>query len=151
MHSVSEINNLLNNKWNVLGLEYTLKKAITSGATGTTRLHSEQLSTSVGVGGTRKTHTYPPLTPSGDQPETAGIIVTPTDPNMNLDSMKQIIRETIDLKSLKVGVSKMKKLSNNSLFVECNWKGIIQTGDPLLRAPKKETSSNASEIRTTAH
>nr|AKU04649.1 gag-like protein [Blattella germanica] len=121
LHSVSEINNLLNKLSGMfLGLECTLKKAITSGATGTPRLYSEQLVASVDAGGTRKTHTYPPLTPSGDQPETAGIIITPTDPNMKQDSIKQIIRETIDPKSLKVGVSKMKKLSNNSLFVECN-------------------------------
>ncbi|XP_069701528.1 uncharacterized protein [Periplaneta americana] len=48
------------------------------------------------------------------------VSVKPTEPTMNPDNMKQLIRETVDHKALKVEVNKMKKLSNNTLFVECN-------------------------------
>jgi hypothetical protein len=33
---------------------------------------------------------------------------------------KRIIKETVDPKALKLGVSKLKNLANNAVFVECN-------------------------------
>ncbi|XP_069688287.1 uncharacterized protein [Periplaneta americana] len=118
--SVSEINNLLNRLSGMfLGLENTLKKALTT-VEATPRFYSEQLAASTSATANYQTPAHPLLLPSGGQPNTASLIVKPTDPTMNPDNMKQLIRETVDPKALKVGVNKMKKLSNNTLFVECN-------------------------------
>ncbi|KAJ9589313.1 hypothetical protein L9F63_017472 [Diploptera punctata] len=99
-----------------LGLESSLKKALTSVEKETPRLYSEQLATSVGATSNYYTPTHHFLPPSSGQPtKTASLIIKPTDPTMNPDNIKQLIRETVDPKSLKVGVNKMKKLSNNTL------------------------------------
>ena len=122
VNSVSEINNLLNKLGGMfLGLENTLKKALTSVEKDTPRSYSELLAASVRDSGNYQTPVHHPLLPpSGGQPKTASLIIKPNEPTMNPDNIKQLIRESVDPKALKVGVNKMKKLSNNTLLVECN-------------------------------
>lgn len=115
--SVSEMNNLLNKLSGMfLGLENTLKKVITAADKGTPRTYSEQLATSVGP-----QNKFRPQLQSGDgQLTPASLILKPANSNMQPDDMKKLIKETVDPKALQLGISKMKKLSNNALLVECN-------------------------------
>ncbi|KAJ9587645.1 hypothetical protein L9F63_018922 [Diploptera punctata] len=100
INSVSEINNLLNRLSGMfLGLESSLTKALTSVEKETPRLYSEQLATSVGATSNYYTPTHHFLPPSSGQPtKTASLIIKPTDPTMNPDNIKQLIRETVDPK-----------------------------------------------------
>lgn len=120
--SVSELNNLMNRISGMfLGLEATLNKVISTTERRTSRLYSEQLAPSLGA----PRDFQPPvlqtsLPPSGVRTETACLIVKPADSNMSSDHVKALVRETVDPKALKLGINKMKNLSNNALLVECN-------------------------------
>jgi hypothetical protein len=103
-----------------LGLECTLKKAITMAEKERTRTYSEILVTSPSTQTNGQRNSHPVAQPSDRQPPTFGIIFKATDPNTSSQETKILIREAVDPKALKLGVSKLKNLANNAVFVECN-------------------------------
>ncbi|PSN39201.1 hypothetical protein C0J52_17870 [Blattella germanica] len=64
---------------------------------------------------------HPLLPPSGEQPQAASNIIKLSDPAMNPENIKQLIRKTVTPKAVKVRVNEMKILSSNTL----NWNAII--------------------------
>ena len=60
--------------------------------------------------------------PSSDPPPTFELIIKAADPKTSSHETKRIIKEAVDPKALELGVSKIKNLSNDVLFVECKTK-----------------------------
>ena len=121
VQAVSAIDSLLNKLSGMfLGLESTLKKAITTAEKERARSYSEILATSPSTMTNLQRHSHPVAKPGDRQHQAVGIIVKGTNPNTSSQVTKRIIKETVDPKALKLGVSKLKNLANNAVFVECN-------------------------------
>jgi hypothetical protein len=121
VQAVSEVDNMLNRlRGMFLGLECTLKKAITTTEKERTRTYSEILVTSLSTQAKGQRQPHPVAQPSDRQPPTFGIVVKATDTNTSSQVTKTLIKEAVDPKALKLGVSKLKNLANNAVFVECN-------------------------------
>jgi hypothetical protein len=121
VQAVSEVDSMLNRlRGMFLGLECTLKKAITTAEKERTRTYSEILVTSLGTQANGQKQPHPVAQPRDRQTPTFGIVVKATDPNTSSQVTKTLIKEAVDPKALKLGVSKLKNLANNAVFVECN-------------------------------
>jgi hypothetical protein len=144
VHAVSEMDSLLNRlRGMFFGLECTLKKAITTAEKEKARTYSEILVTSPSTQANRQRNPYPVVQPGGQQPQPVGIIVKATDPNTYSQVAKTLIKEAVDPKALKLGVSKLKNLANNAVFVECKNKAdrdILEKELSKLRAVTVERS-----------
>ena len=123
VNAVSDINSLLNKLSGMfLGLESSLTKALKTANVGNPRSYSEVLVTSIGSKNNYLRPSHPLPTPSGNgsrSPKAASLIIKPVQPNLTPTDIKKVLKETIDPKSLQVGVSKIKELSNKTLLVEC--------------------------------
>lgn len=117
LKSVSEMNCILNKLSGMFsGLESSLKKALITATKEPSRsTYSEQLAASIGP----QSNHHPLLHPSGDSPQTAGLVIKPTDQNTTSQEIKKLIKEAVDPKTLQLGVNRIKNLSNNALFIEC--------------------------------
>jgi hypothetical protein len=120
MHAVSEMGSMLNRLSGIfMGLESTLKKVIIATEQDRARAYIRQLVTppDTKVNGPKELWTV--AQPSGDPPPTLGLIVKAADPKTSSYEAKRIIKEAVDPKALQLGVSKVKNLSKDALFVEC--------------------------------
>ena len=121
VYAVREMDRLLNRlRGMFLGLECALEKAITKAEKEQTRTYSEILATSPSTQADRQRHPHPTAQSSDRQPQAVGIIVKAADPNTSGQETKRLIKEAVDPKALKLGVSKLKNLANNTVFIECN-------------------------------
>lgn len=123
VHAVSEMECLLNKLGGMfLGLECTLEKVLTTAEKEKARRYSELLATSTGP----QTHSQSTLNqiaqPGDGPPQTVGLIIKAADPNTSSHEAKRLIREAVDPKALKLGVTKLKNLANNTVLVECKSK-----------------------------
>ena len=57
--------------------------------------------------------------PSDRQPSTFGLVVIAADEKTSSHEIKRIIKQTVDPKTLQLGVCKIKNLANELVFVEC--------------------------------
>ena len=123
VHAVSEMDSLLNKLGGMfLGLECMLEKALTTAEKGRTRKYSEILATSPRTQAYSLNKLHPVVQPSDGPPPTVGLIVKAADPNTSSHEAKRLIKEAVDPKSLKLGLSKLKNLANNAVLVECKSK-----------------------------
>ena len=102
-----------------MGLECTLKKAITTAKKERARTFSEILVTSSSTRTNSQRHHHPAVQPGDRQPQAVGIILKAADSNTSSQETKRLIKEAVDPKALKLGVSKLKNLVNNAVLVEC--------------------------------
>ena len=120
MHAVREMGGMLNRRNGMfMGLESTLKKVIIATKKDRARSYNEQLVTHPSIKVNRTKEHWIVAQPSGDPPPTFGLIVKAADPKTPSHETKRIIKEAVDPKALQLGVSKIKNLSNDGLFVEC--------------------------------
>jgi hypothetical protein len=112
VHTVNEMDSLLNKLEGVFcDLECTLGKALRTAEKEKARRYSELLATSSNTQKYSLNKPHPVAQPSDSPPSTAGLIVTAADPNTSSHKAKRLIKEAIDPKALKLGVSKLKKPS----------------------------------------
>jgi len=122
VHGESEMGSLLNRLTGMfLGLECTLKKALTA-EKGRALTYSELLTTSPSTQSNSQKKYHPAEQPYDRPPQTVGLIVKAADRNTLSHEAKRLIKEAVDPKELKLGVSKLQNLANNALFVECTSK-----------------------------
>jgi hypothetical protein len=120
MHVVSEMDCMLNRLSGMfLGLESALKKAFNDNEKDRARLYSEQLAASRGPKTNWLEGHRTVVQPSDVPPPTHGLIVKAADSKTSPYETKRLIKEAVDPKALQLGVSKIKNLSNDALFVEC--------------------------------
>jgi hypothetical protein len=121
-HAVSEMDNLLNKLGGMfLGLECMLKKALTT-AKERPRRNRELLATPPSTQAYSQNKLHPAAQPNDGPPPTVGLIVKAADPNTSSHKAKRLIKEAVDPKALKLGLSKLKNLANNGVLVECKSK-----------------------------
>jgi hypothetical protein len=101
-----------------MGLESTLKKVILATKKDRACSYNKQLVTPPGTKVNRPKEPWTVTQPSGDPPP-FGLIIKAADPKTSSYKTKRIIKEAVDPKALQLGVSKIKNLSNDALFVEC--------------------------------
>ena len=84
-------------------------------------MYSEQLATSRYTTTNWNKEVRPEARPKDGPPTTHGLIVKAADPKTSSQETKRIIKEAVDPKALQLGVNeiKIKKLSNEAMFVEC--------------------------------
>jgi hypothetical protein len=120
IHAVSEMNVMLSRvRGMFLGLESTLKKAIIATEKDKARLHSEQLAASPGTRANQTKGYHTVAQPSDIQPSTFGLVVKAADEKTSSHETKRIIKEKVDPKALQLGVSKIRNLANEAVFVDC--------------------------------
>ena len=120
MHAVSEMASMLNRLSGMfMGLESTLKKALIATEKDRARSFSEQLVASPGTKVNLPKGYRTVVQPSDDPPSTFGLIVKAADSKTSSHKTKRLIKEAVDPKALQLGVSKIKNLTNDALFVEC--------------------------------
>jgi hypothetical protein len=119
IHSVSEIDTMLNRISGMFqGLENMLKKTLTI-EKDKTRLYSEQLAAFDDPTANQLKRAQTVAHPSDTKPPTFGLVVKAADEKPSSHETKRIIKETVDPKALKLGVSKIKNVANKAVFVEC--------------------------------
>ena len=124
LQSVSELNISMNKISGMfLSLELSLHKAITTAERGNPRLYSELVAPSPGNQNNFQPTPWPRLPPGGRQYEAASLIIKPAEANTPPEQVKKLLRETVDPRALKIGINKMKNISNNALLVECSNSG----------------------------
>lgn len=120
IHSVSEIDAMLNRLSGMLqGLESMLEKTLKTAGKDKTRLCSEQLAASHGPMVNQSKRAQTVAHSSDTNPPTFGLVVKAADEKTSSHETKRIIKETVDPKALKLGVSKIKNIANDAVFVEC--------------------------------
>ena len=108
------------------------------------RSYSEQLVTPPSTKVNRTKEHWTVAQPSGDPPPTFGLIVKAAGPKTSSHETKRIIKEAVDPKALQLGVSKIKKLSNDGLFVECKTES---DGDTLEKELSKLSTITVARPR----
>jgi hypothetical protein len=122
VHAVSEMDSLLNRiRGMFLGVECTLKKALTTAEKEKERTYSEILATSSTQANLQK-QVPSAAQPSDRPPQIVGLIVRGADTKTSSNETKRLITEAVDPRALKLGVSKFKNLANNALLVHCKSK-----------------------------
>jgi hypothetical protein len=109
-----------------------------------TRLYSEKVSAShcLRVNQAKRVQTV--AHPSDINPPTFGLVVKAADEKTSSHETKRIIKETVDPKTLRIGVSKIKNLANEAEFVECR----TEKDRDIL---EKKTKQNKRNIGGTTH
>jgi hypothetical protein len=119
MHAVSEMDSMLNRLNGMfMGLESTLEKALKANE-DRARLFNEQLAAPRGNITNWPKEDRAVVQLSDVPPPTHGLIVKAADLKTSSQETKRLIKEAIDSKALQLGVSKIKNLLNDALFVEC--------------------------------
>jgi len=120
IHAVSEMDAMLSRLSGMFqGLDSTLKKALIAAEKDEARLYSEQLAASPGTRANQTKGVHTVALPSDGQPSTFGLVVKAVDEKTSSHETKRIIKETVDPKTLQLGVCKIKNLANEVVFVEC--------------------------------
>jgi hypothetical protein len=120
IQSVSEMDTMLNRLSGMFqGLESMLEKTLKTAEKAKTRLYSEQLAASHGPTDNQSKRVQTVAHPNDTNPPTFGLVVKAADEKTSSHETKRIIKETVDPKALKLGVSKIKNLANEAVFVEC--------------------------------
>jgi hypothetical protein len=91
-----------------LGLERTLKKALTTAEKERALTYSVLLATSPSTQSNSQKKFHPAVQPSDRPPRTVGLNVKVADRNTLSSEAKRLIKEAVDPKALKLGVSKLK-------------------------------------------
>jgi hypothetical protein len=123
VHAVSEMDSLLNKLGGMfLGPERSLEKALTTAEKEKAQRYSELLATSPNTQAYSQNKLHPAVwTRDGPNP-TVGLTLKVADSNTSSHEAKRLIKEAVDPKALKLGVSKLKNLANNAVLVECKSK-----------------------------
>ena len=112
IHSVSDIGSMLNRLSGMFqGLESMLKKTLKTAEKSKSSLYSEQLAASHGPTANQSKRVQTVAHSSDTNTPTFGLVVKATDEKSSSHETKRIIKETVDPKALKLGVSKIKKPS----------------------------------------
>jgi len=120
IHAVSEMDATLSRLSGMFqGLESTLQKALIAAEKGKARLYSEQLAASPNTRANQTNRAHTVALPSDGQPSTFGLVVKAADVKTSSHETKRIIKETVDPKTLQLGVCKIKNLANEAVFVKC--------------------------------
>ena len=104
------------------------EKALTTAKKERACTYSELLATSPSNQANPQEKLHLSLRPSDSPPQSVGLIVKAADPNTLSCKAKKLVKEVVDPKALKLGVSKLKNLANNALFFgmqEQDWPDIL--------------------------
>ena len=135
--SVREMETILNKLSGMfLGLESSLRKALSTPEVTATRMYSDVVATSSGPPRNHQLPSHLVAPPFGNTPKTSGLIVKTEDQHSTSHELKTLIKESLDPKALQLGVNNIRNLTGSAVFVECHNRTDCETMERELKKVK---------------